>query len=247
MTVAYKALGQYGAQYTSSGSGSLRLYYPATGVTANDIAFAAVWANSSLGSWATPSGWTQLTYVNKYAWFWKRLAGTESGGSQIFSFSYPSHSGIYGVMITFSGCITTGSPWDQAAIKNTGASSATVTIPDLTSDTGGPYRFIVNHVMSSSSAANGNDDATNYSEFYEDATIRNWLGYGYELVSAGKPGADSYTLDLAPTEWQGVTCPLIPASYPSGFGNAVNGVSAGNIAKINGVAVADIAKVNGVS
>lgn len=83
-------------------------YY--AGLAANDIAVIQVAQNDSAAI-ATPSGWnsvgTALNVDKRLSFFWKRLAGSESG-----TVSVTVGDSSCGVMIGARGCITSGTPFE---------------------------------------------------------------------------------------------------------------------------------------
>jgi hypothetical protein len=102
---------------------AIDLTYPAT-VDANDILIACL-MDADNDDFDTPAGWTQiLEYTTQAnlsgAWYWKRADGTEGGGTVTFTSTLSAGQVVAGIMYRFSGCKTTGVPYEDA----TGASPA---------------------------------------------------------------------------------------------------------------------------
>lgn len=121
---------------------------------ANDISIAIVICNSANPT--TPGGWTLCPgapigsgpFVNLY---WQRASGVGTP-----SFTVPSGSGASrAVIANYSGCITSGNPYDVGAGQGN-ASSSTVSIPAVT--TTGANRLVV---LAAAAFANVNGNFSN--------------------------------------------------------------------------------------
>lgn len=89
---------------------SLNVPYPST-VNADDILIMVVWRTVTYQTFSTPSGWTSIdsnSYPSRRVW-WKRATGSESG-TQTVSITNASDT-TFGIMMRFSGCITSGTPY----------------------------------------------------------------------------------------------------------------------------------------
>ncbi len=141
---AYAAVGT--ANGATTNSLSLSAGFPAT-VNPNDIALLLVIRynpNGVSSDISTPSGFTigakntfqnsSAVIVGRAALFWKRCDGTEDGAT--ISLSCPDgDTGTDGVFYarccTFSGCETSGDPWDAIVFRG-GPGNATVTFDAVT-------------------------------------------------------------------------------------------------------------------
>lgn len=118
--------------------GAVNVPYPAT-VNADDILIMQVLC-AYTDVVATPSGWTLITYAAanteaSVAWFYKRAAGTESGNVAVsVTFSTPA-TYMYGVISRFSGCVTSGVPYESMAFDGV-YSDSTYAVPTVISPLG---------------------------------------------------------------------------------------------------------------
>lgn len=111
-------------------------------ISANDILFIVVvkWAPNTTGSdptISTPSGWTLAADTGLVtasspddgwaALFWKRASGGESGTVTISTTGDTGNDTcLYAQCYRFSGCITSGDPWDAIATGSFDGSSADI-------------------------------------------------------------------------------------------------------------------------
>jgi len=218
--------------------------YPST-VNANDILICKIGQNITGQSWSTGvSGWVEIYDASWGCVYYKRATGSESGTAKFTSTKSNVQSAV---IYRFSGCITTGTPYEQNA--NRAALDNNVDIPDLAGDTTGPNRLVIATVQITDDLYS-NTGATNYTSQDEQVSSVN-LGSANHLwtvaqAAAGRPGADSYGIEL--TGYDDMTInvmALIPVpAAGGGYANDVNTVGTAAIGKINGVATADIGKVN---
>jgi hypothetical protein len=239
--MAYPVYEQSGAP-TGIGSGvTLNVPIPGT-VNSNDILLLQVFGKTGI-TWSVPSGWTAIYNSGARLTCWKRADGTETGTQAVTASS--SFGEKYGVMHRVSGCTTSATPHEGFASAN--GTSATITIPDLASDTTGAERLCLCLTLVHDDNT-ANDNATNYSEASDQNTTIGsdaaFYLYEYQQAAVGKPGADSYT-QTASDIFRSHVIAMIPAAS-AGYANNVNTVGTANIGKINGVATANIAKVNTV-
>lgn len=213
--------------------------FPGT-VNANDILIANICTRSAT-TWNTPAGWTAIDVIGRRALFYKRASGSESG-TETFN-NNGTNDNCYGIIYRYSGCILTGTPYEQYATAN--GTDTTVVIPDLAGATTGVERLCAAHTFSNNNFTAA-DDASNYSE---QSDLQSSAGsdaafftYTFQQATAGLPGSDGFT-QSGSTFFITRLIALIPV--PTGYANNVNGVASANIGKVNGVATANIAKVVG--
>jgi len=101
----------------AAGTGaSVDVPYPET-VNENDILFISV-GDADDDSCTTPDGWTLVIGTGtternwSCVWYWKRALGTESGVETVTSLSADG-AAIFGIMVRYSGCITSDPPWED--------------------------------------------------------------------------------------------------------------------------------------
>lgn len=236
--MAYPVYSSESSSWGYNNGTTVSVPYPAS-ISTDDIIFACLQAKSA-GTWTVPTGWTAVLSRTSYrVVMWRRATGGESGNK---TFTNSTSQDLFGYMYSYSGCITTGTPYEQAAQYGGGASP--YTIPALAGNTTGSERLCVCFTHISGRPPYGS--ATNYTAARDTFTYglsdSKIIVWEYQQASAGNPGADSYTSN---SYHRNILVALMPPA--SNYGNDVNGVAAANIAKINGVATADIEKVNGVS
>lgn len=193
----------------AEGDFEVNVSYPAT-VNLNDILIAQL-LDADNDAFATPAGWTLIYQEGananaSHAYFWKRATGDESG-TQLFTTALSAGSGVYGVISRYSGCITSGTPYEDA----TGAAvtqTSTPTIPAMTATAGG--RLAVGFVtIEDNITLTGHSGYTNaYQEmsvFGGDANLA-----GAHQQTDGNIASDA--LSLASAEYTGILgILLIPA------------------------------------
>lgn len=237
--MTYPAYVDHGGIATGYGTPSgIDLAFPGS-VDINNILVASVFSKG-FQNWGTPAGWTQISANGNHELHYLRADGTETG-----TVHFPmttEYNPRWGLMYRFSGCITTGSPFEAYAQGS--ATSATVSIPSIT--TLGLERLCV-HFGQIRNDVGANNDATYYVEASEDLSTfmsdAEFDLYTYQKATAGVVPADSYTIGASTWHYRHVLA-LIPV--PAGYGHTVIGVAPANIGKVLGVATADISKVIGV-
>ena len=118
----------------NAAAGSINVPYPAS-IAANDILLLHVLTKDNVEI-NTPSGWSQdgtngarnQGSTIRSEWFWKRADGTETGNLSVSKASGTTL--LFGRMYRFTGCITSGTPFDVSGQNGLGA-NATVTPTDL--------------------------------------------------------------------------------------------------------------------
>jgi hypothetical protein len=168
--------------------------YPAT-VNENDILVVIV-GDADDDSFSTPSGWTKIVDFTtdgafSIAWFWKRAVGDESG-SETFTSALSAGQVVAGVMLRFSGCKTTGDPFDIDVQTSGVTQSSTATIGSI--DTSGSERLCCCLIGIEDNTGCDND-ATDYSEVVDVTTTTGsdmgFCLYTRQMASAGTVPADS--------------------------------------------------------
>ena len=238
-------------------------------IAADDILIMQVFMRANQFIPDTVTGWTRMSYANSSfsgATFWRRATGSESGTINVSTYA-ASDVDNYAVMYRFSGCVTTGNPYEENG-GSTQANSAAVAIASMT--TAGTYRLCF-HGMGVANDVGQDDNATYYveqeDELMTDGSDANLCLYLYEKASAGAIN-DSYTQAAAAGGYK-LKMALKPVAsaypvyednggfvynygksidvpYPAasvGYANDVISVASGIIGKVNGVATANIAKV----
>ena len=146
------------------GSGNAIVDYPST-VNANDILILAV-LNDVNCTFTTPSGWAVIQYLNSsnasIVLYWKRATGSESGTETVIPDISPGQI-ICGIMSRFSGCKTTGTPFEATEYYGI-AVIQDVPAPEIT--TLGVNRLVVNFILEEDNW--GYSVADNYIERYEE-------------------------------------------------------------------------------
>lgn len=226
--------------------------FPAT-VNADDVLVAACISDAGSGRFQAPSGWAGIIGNSYLSLFWKRAVGTESG-TQTFPTDQPASPTFWmgGVMYRFSGCITTGTPFELNAGTSI-STSTTVPIPALSGNTTGIDRLVCNVTMMKQviTASTGNDNATNYAEQDDQnaqtsSAFQNQCAHLYTVIQAaiGNPGSDSYTQTQFASNRRRIFA-LIPAAA-AGYANKPFGSLLASGDKVLSVASADIDNVIGV-
>lgn len=110
------------------------LVVPLATNVADDILIAVVTnSNTASETITAPAGWTiKNNALNaadvRQVIAWKRSTGSESAPS----FTVPLGRQHIGRMVSFSGCIRTGDPFDQSAINQAGVPADVITFPAIT-------------------------------------------------------------------------------------------------------------------
>ena len=132
----------------AEGAFSVDVDCPAT-VNVNDILIASLLDADDDAFSAPPSGWAKIKDFTSMSTastviFWKRADGTEDGTTVTFRSNKTAGNGVYGVISRFSGCVTTGSPWDHE-LSNAVQQGTTVTVYGTT--TQGNYGLAVSFII----------------------------------------------------------------------------------------------------
>lgn len=139
MPITFVAAGAFAANATLATQNIV-----APTLVANDVMLACV-INKALGNViSAPDGtWTQIVQDDndcttaaddhRFAIFWKRAAGGDSGATFAFTKATDDNSFFGGMIGAFRGCVTPGSPLDATApgVQKTAAQTDDVTFPAL--------------------------------------------------------------------------------------------------------------------
>ena len=165
-------------------------------------------------TFSTPSMWTKggefRTEPNaSFAWFWMRCSSGEDIGDVNFLSISNAGSLVAGVIARYSGCITTGNPFESPNSSGV-TQSTTATINDLI--THGPNRLVVGLVGVEDNTGIG--EATNYTKDFEVLTaVGSDGGFSFQSQTRLSAGSvSSETCALGGNEYWGTfTFALIPA------------------------------------
>jgi len=218
-----------GALFAADTGTSITPVIPANDAN-NDIGIMVVMCNVG-STFSTPTNWTQFgTLINSANqstnWFWKRLTGSDGNPTSTTSATGSSTQGLYGRIYVFRGCVTSGTPFDTAAMAGTPTSNTT----PITSgyNPAGTGRFIVSFVLV--------DDDNTWSSG-NPPTL--WASCGSRLVSTvgGDCMSDAISRQVATTSavasvtigtmsgsdyWRTLTIGFIPA--PATTTGSISGV-----------------------
>lgn len=137
---AFKASGAY---IGGDDHSSVALAYPPN-VVANDLLIADIYRETTSAP-TTPSGWQLMQTVSNGSLyrvdrFWKRATGPTSG-TQTFTWSGTLWSDA--VMHSYSGVVTTGTPFEIIATPKTQGDNLAVTSPAISGATTGPNQLVL--------------------------------------------------------------------------------------------------------
>lgn len=138
----YQSAGTYGQTTSGNPAGSVDCGVP-SGVVADDIVLLHMFTDITTSTITPPSGFTQAAdspqnvtggLTMRLAVFWKRAVGSESG---TYTSTFSASTFAEAVATRYSGCITSGSPFDVTngnvdTVGNTltAAVSVTTTVPN---------------------------------------------------------------------------------------------------------------------
>jgi len=210
--MAYPVYEDNGGMATGTDAGAAASY-PGT-VNADDILI-AVCTDEDGDTWTTPSGWTAIRSSNVSAFstatFWKRATGSESG-TETFNTQLTDGSVVTATIFRFSGCVTSGTPFEADTVWNSTVKTNTATIQDITTlDT---ERLCISFACQEDNTAHSGTTVytTNAADLSTDVgnDARVTL-YTTQKATAGAVGSDSVTngggTDFVATH----TMALIPA------------------------------------
>lgn len=182
-----------------TGTTSLDLIYPAN-ITAGDILIAQIEVDDAQNAptITPPEGWVKGdsvisgTYTRyKFAWYWKRADGTETGNA---SFAGGGNEMMKGIMSKFSGCIATGNPYES--IANSGVViSGTLTSQEITTLGANRLAVCLALVLDDNTLS---ANMTNYATLFSGNSLvgspdGQLIVFGLDVAVAGTIAADSAT------------------------------------------------------
>jgi hypothetical protein len=131
--------------YLSGTASTLNVAVP-SGVVADSVVTVTAFLDSTTTVTAAPSGFTQCTASpadiaanHRLVKYWKRATGADSG---TYDFTLSGSAYRNAVAERYSGCVTTGDPWDASPTSATDATNGTVT-PSVNITTAGADRLVV--------------------------------------------------------------------------------------------------------
>jgi hypothetical protein len=212
----------------NSSTGAVSTDLPA-GFQANDILILTVGAEETVGTIATPSGWTQIgsqlnsgsgTTGNDMAIFWKRATGSET------TFNV-ADTGVWTLssIQAISGCIQTGNPIDTFNTQAEAVADTSFTLPEITTSVDNTLILVsVVHGIGASNNFGAPGGATNVSGktertdygadiggLGEGGGTACWTG---TLATAGVTGGSFTATSGASTRKTGFILALIPQPDP---------------------------------
>lgn len=171
--------------------------YPAD-INENDILIMSIYCQNS-DPFDTQTGWTliyQENYVSDdkdFEFYWKRANGTETG---TYGFSNSEGKRIFGYIARYSGCITTGTPYEGFVTSG----ATTDAILDIPATTSTDANRLAVALMSCGNDVNIQDvdDYTQSSEqLSTDSRDAMIAFYEQDVATAGTVSADSITIPSA--------------------------------------------------
>lgn len=221
-----------------------------------DVAIALTTANGFVEVTGSPISVpnASATIATRGACYWRRWNGSD--GDPVVTFS-SDH--IIAQRFAFSGCITTGDPWNFLQTSSEGlqdttgsATGNTTTVADcLIAIFIGAAKPDSTSTTEVSGFTNAN--LVNLTERADNAALAGNGGHiglaTGELATAGASGDTTYTKVTSSYKWHFVVALKPPTGGGGGWTNIakVNGIASASVAKVNNTAVASIAKVNGVA
>lgn len=198
-----------GAVYVENGGiafgadASVDVPFPGT-VSANDIFIISV-LDADNDAFDTPTDWA-LIYQDAananatVAFFWLRAAGTESGTVTVTG-SLTAGQGVWGVMSRYTGCVTTGTPYEDAtgvAVSQT----STPTIPEITSTDVNRLAVGLVSVEDNITLTGMSAYTQAFQELSTGGSDANLAGFTQEITTASTVVAEA--LSLASAEYTGI-------------------------------------------
>ena len=168
--------------------------YPGT-INANDILIVIV-GDADNDSFDVPSGWAKVgshtTNTNfSSAWYWMRSPSGSESGTETFTSALSDGAVVAGVMLRFSGCVTTGDPYEAATSAGV-TRSTSATISEI--ETLGAERLCCCLIGVEDNL--GTSGGTNYSEAM-DVTTATGTDMGFSLFTYQKATAGVVSSETA--------------------------------------------------
>ena len=210
------------AVQAASGTGTSATVTKPTGTVDNDIMIATVGIRTpgSIWSVSAPAGWTALASslaiqnnIHAAAIYWKRAS---SEGAD-YTFTWTTSS-LYRVsIVSYSGCITTGSPFDDNSVTSNATDSVTHTIPALTSSGSNRLAVATFSAFDDADSSISFTAPSGYTERYDAAGVVGMEIVELAVASAGAVASTTATATVSSfgLGWHGLLIPSI-----SGTGTA---------------------------
>ena len=199
--------------------------FPST-VNENDILLVCV-LDADDDSFDVPTDWAKIDELTtnsnaSFAWYWKRAVGDESGVERFTSLS-TAGSLVAGVMARYSGCITSGTPYDVVG----GPTRRGVT-QSSTINLGGVSTQDIERLVVAMIGVEDNLGITKASDYTEDFEVATTVGgdgsfsfQSQEVATARIVPAD--TCATGSDYWGTLVLALIPAPSFTAYQRAVTG------------------------
>jgi len=205
--MAYPVYEDNGGLVANAASTTIDVPYPST-VNANDILFIQIIRWGGNDTFTTPTNWTAFGFDNDSTYsgtfFWKRATGSESGNETV---TISDAGNNVAVMSRYSGCTTTGTPYE--ALDAGGIQSSTsLDIPSIT--TTDTERLAV--CLFSMWNLKNEGAMTDYTQSFEEVSVpASTLMWGYEqdIATASTVSSDSASYSGA-ASYINVTFALLP-------------------------------------
>ena len=214
---------------------SVDVPYPGT-VNADDILIVAL-LDADNDTFTVPSNWYLIkeegTNANcSVAWMWKRASGSETG-TETFTSQLTAGSLVCGVMYRFSGCVTSGTPYEDAN-QTAVLQETTYTRPAVTTTDNERLGVCIVNVEDNMTV----DPTTNWTERSELLTSFGSDG-AFELQDKQIPSATTENADTASIggdDYHGV---VVFALLPTGAGNDLISGQTDGITTVSGTIKGD--------
>lgn len=224
----------------AAGDYSITCNYPVA-VDVNDIAWVQL-LDADNDTFTVPEGWNlvdedgSVTFAST-CWMWRRCDGTEGGTSQTFISQLGAGAGVYGVISIFSGCRTSGVPYEGKAMTavSQGASAAI-----LACETLGVERLVCVFINVEDNVSVG--VGSGYAEDYE---LQSTFGGDACLELQSQQVATAQTIEatsaaLGGNDYNGV---LVVAFKPVGANWSNKWIKQNNIGKANKIEIGNIKSI----
>ena len=207
------------ADAEDSGTGTSSTVTKPTGTADNDILI-AIASNRVASDMTAPAGWTALvgqksvsSNIHSTTVWWKRAS---SEGAD-YTFTWAT-SGLYRITISaFSGCITTGSPFEDTDYTTNASPTTTHTLPAMTS--AGANRLAVG-MISAMDDANSSISFTVASGYTETQDAAGVIGHEGSYIAVAAAGAVASAAATSSTAGYGMSFHALLIPSVSGGGSA---------------------------
>lgn len=200
--------------YTASGAGASLQGSEPSGATQDDILFFLVQFDNNTANFSSaPTGWTLLNTWTGATFqegrlYWRRRGASALGAGEL-TFSISSGAWIEIEVLAFSGCITTGDPWDDAQYS----AQSTASAPDAPSATSsGADRVAVAFGISWAGGGTGGASApTNYT-LTRSGNSGDGVFSAYRAIGSGAENPGAFGNIASSDSVSAATIILTPAS-----------------------------------